>query len=54
MQEGSTPLYRACFSGNVEQVNTLLVGGVNVNEHNDVSVASPLTFYYFCILAIYL
>ena len=53
MQEGSTPLYRACFSGDVEQVNTLLVGGANVNEQNDVSLVSPLTFHYLFILSTY-
>ena len=46
MQEGSTHLYRACLSGDIDQVNTLLVGGANVNEQNDVSLISPLSFLY--------
>ena len=53
VQENSTLLYKACFSGDVKQVNSLLVGGVNVNQYNDVSLVSPLTFHYFCIIVLY-
>ena len=38
VQEGSTPLFRACFAGNSEEVRVLLEGGANVNELNDVSL----------------
>ena len=37
VQEGSTPLYRACFSGDSEAVEDLLKNGANVNQQNDVS-----------------
>ena len=36
-QTGSTPLFRASFAGNIDEVKTLLEGGANVNEPNDVS-----------------
>ena len=38
VQEGSTALYRACFSGDSEAVQALLEGGANVNQQNDVSI----------------
>ena len=36
-QTGSTPLFRASFAGNIDQVKDLLKGRANVNEANDVS-----------------
>jgi hypothetical protein len=36
-QTGSTPLFRASFAGNIDEVKNLLEGGANVNEANDVS-----------------
>ena len=36
-QAGSTPLFRASFAGNIDEVRNLLEGGANVNEANDVS-----------------
>ena len=35
-QTGSTPLFRASFAGNIDEVKNLLEGGANVNEANDV------------------
>ena len=41
MQQGSTPLYRASFTGNTEEIEALLEAGADINEKNDVS----LTFH---------
>ena len=35
-QTGSTPLIRASFAGNIDEVKNLLESGANVNEANDV------------------
>ena len=37
-QTGSTPLFRASFAGNTDEVKNLLEGGANVNKANDVSL----------------
>ena len=42
VQEGSTPLFQACFAGNCEEVRLLLEGGANVNEQNSVSSINHL------------
>ena len=39
-QTGSTPLFRASFAGNIDEVKTLLEGGARVNEANDVSLSN--------------
>ena len=50
VQEGSTPLYRACFSGDSEAVDDLLEGGANVNQQNDVSQLDLPLVVYFCLV----
>ena len=44
MQQGSTPLYRASFAGNIEEIEALLEAGADVNEKNDVSLTFHLLF----------
>ena len=38
IQTDSTPLFRASFAGNIDEVKDLLKGGADVNETNDVSL----------------